>query len=155
MQLVLILTGQGEQPVDGVATFFGRLKAAVIKQVRCPIVRMQQLNLKAQVENGSLDQFFLEHLWFLHNVMSAFADLNTVAPEPTAQPEITTYQGRLPLLNKLKQLAASSVVLQVCPDVTEREVFQCGPDTMMNSVVAELEGLGVSSAHIHQESFNF
>ena len=47
------------------------------------------------------------------------------------------------------------MVLQVCPDVTEREIFQCGPDTMMNSVVAELKGLGVPQVNIHQENFNF
>lgn len=45
--------------------------------------------------------------------------------------------------------------LQVCPDVLEREVFQCGPDAMMNSALRDLESLGLSSAKIHQESFTF
>ena len=113
-----------------------------------------QFDSPARKQQSISNPTLLERLWVLHNVMSAFVDLNAVAPEPTAQPEMITYRG-LSRLNNIKQLAASSVVMQVCPDVTEREVFQCGPDTMMNSVVAELKGLGVSSAHIHQESFNF
>ena len=48
-----------------------------------------------------------------------------------------------------------SFALQVCPDVALREVFQCGPDMMMNSAIKALETLGLSTAVIHQESFNF
>ncbi len=44
---------------------------------------------------------------------------------------------------------------QVCPDVLEREVFQCGPDAMMNGVLRDLESLGLSSSKVHQESFAF
>ncbi len=47
------------------------------------------------------------------------------------------------------------IVLQVCPDCTQREVFQCDPVPMMNSAFNALERLGVPPTQIHQESFSF
>jgi len=45
--------------------------------------------------------------------------------------------------------------VQVCPDVKDRDVFQCGPEAMMAAALRDLESLGLSSAQVHQESFNF
>ena len=45
--------------------------------------------------------------------------------------------------------------MQVCSNVRDREIFQCGPDAMMSSVLKSLEGLGISSAKVHQEAFTF
>ncbi|KAK9901386.1 hypothetical protein WJX75_009774 [Coccomyxa subellipsoidea] len=58
---------------------------------------------------------------------------------------VTTLSGRV----------SAAMIQQVCPDVSKREVFQCGPDTMMDSVMQALLTLGLSSAQVHQESFSF
>jgi ferredoxin-NADP reductase/DMSO/TMAO reductase YedYZ heme-binding membrane subunit len=44
---------------------------------------------------------------------------------------------------------------RVVPDVVERDVFLCGPETMMAATVAALRELGVPKRHIHLESFTF
>ena len=51
-------------------------------------------------------------------------------------------------------LTAVSAV-QVCPDVAERIVFQCGPAAMMNRVADELANLHFPLKNLHQESFDF
>jgi ferredoxin-NADP reductase len=45
--------------------------------------------------------------------------------------------------------------LQVCGDVKERAIFQCGPASMMNAVKAELKILGFPFLNLHQEDFSF
>jgi len=52
-------------------------------------------------------------------------------------------------------LSRRSECVQVCPNVKDREIFQCGPDAMMRFVLEELEGMGISSAKVHQEAFSF
>lgn len=42
---------------------------------------------------------------------------------------------------------------ELVPDITEREVFICGPTAMMDAATDDLIGLGVDSSAIHSERF--
>ena len=48
---------------------------------------------------------------------------------------------------------SAALLQELVPDFAERAVYMCGPDGFMASARAVLEGLGVLTAHIHQESF--
>lgn len=50
------------------------------------------------------------------------------------------------------RLTADLLVAHV-PDLVEREVFVCGPDSYMDHVGSLLTGFGVGSARVHRESF--
>ncbi|BDA45400.1 probable flavohemoprotein at C-terminar half [Coccomyxa sp. Obi] len=64
-------------------------------------------------------------------------------------------EAKSPGVTMLSGRISPAMILQVCPDVLEREVFQCGPDAMMSSALKDLESLGLSSTKVHQESFAF
>jgi ferredoxin-NADP reductase len=94
----------------------------------------------------------LQEAAFLEELQQAaakndFADfwLTVTAGEQTAVDDSRILRGR----------PTADMIQKVCPDVREREVFQCGPDAMMRSVLEGLEGLGISSARVHQEAFTF
>ncbi len=44
-------------------------------------------------------------------------------------------------------------LLSHCPDLSQREVFMCGPAGMMQAAHEQLLGLGLDPAQLHQESF--
>ncbi|KAG0316533.1 hypothetical protein BGZ99_006837 [Dissophora globulifera] len=46
-------------------------------------------------------------------------------------------------------------LLQVVPDLLDRQIFICGPDPFMDAIKVSLEDLKVSSVNIHFEAFNF
>ena len=46
-------------------------------------------------------------------------------------------------------------ILQVCGDVHERAVFQCGPTAMMEAVATELGEIQFPMQNLHQEEFFF
>lgn len=50
---------------------------------------------------------------------------------------------------------SAAMLEQVCGDVKERAIFQCGPASMMNAVKAELKILGFPFLNLHQEDFSF
>ncbi|CAL8471002.1 g10544 [Coccomyxa elongata] len=79
----------------------------------------------------------------VHVALTLTAEKNVVMEAKTSG--VTMLSGRI----------NPAMIQQVCPDVLEREVFQCGPDAMMNSALRDLESLGLPSAKIHQESFTF
>ncbi|HML30342.1 MAG TPA: 2Fe-2S iron-sulfur cluster-binding protein, partial [Hyphomicrobium sp.] len=43
----------------------------------------------------------------------------------------------------------------IAPDLAEREIFCCGPETYMANVRAMLTEAGFDMAHYHEESFSF
>ena len=45
--------------------------------------------------------------------------------------------------------------LELVPDVGERDVYLCGPDTLSRKLAAVLQRAGVPERHIHFESFTF
>lgn len=47
----------------------------------------------------------------------------------------------------------SKLLAQAAPDITERDIYLCGPPAMMEAVVAELRQLQVPSKQIHFERF--
>jgi predicted ferric reductase len=50
-------------------------------------------------------------------------------------------------------LGSQSLAAMV-PDVAERDVFLCGPNSMMESVAATVTGLGVPPSRVHRERFD-
>jgi predicted ferric reductase len=46
-----------------------------------------------------------------------------------------------------------AMLRRLCPDVTERDAYLCGPPAMMDHVESGLRALGVTAAHIHREQF--
>jgi predicted ferric reductase len=46
-------------------------------------------------------------------------------------------------------------ILHLAPDVAQRDIFVCGPESFTETVRASLRTLGVSSRQIHTESFEF
>jgi ferredoxin-NADP reductase len=51
-------------------------------------------------------------------------------------------------------LSAAALVANI-PDVAYHDVYVCGPNGMMASVIEALRAAGVPSGHIHHESFEF
>jgi predicted ferric reductase len=51
-------------------------------------------------------------------------------------------------------LLGTRSISAIVPDVARRDVFLCGPDTMMQAVAATVAGLGVPPDRIHRERFN-
>ena len=45
--------------------------------------------------------------------------------------------------------------MQVCADVLDRTVFQCGPPSLTKTVSAELASISFPLQNLHQESFAF
>ncbi|MGH7196618.1 MAG: ferredoxin reductase family protein [Candidatus Saccharimonadales bacterium] len=45
-------------------------------------------------------------------------------------------------------------IARLVPDITERDIFLCGPPPMMAGVVAALKQLGVPAAQVHYERFS-
>ncbi len=45
-------------------------------------------------------------------------------------------------------------IARIVPDYRDREVYLCGPDPMMRSVIADLKLLGIPEAQIHFEHFS-
>lgn len=46
-------------------------------------------------------------------------------------------------------------IVRLVPDFYDREVFLCGPKTMMELVISDLKELGFNSENIHYEDFSF
>ncbi len=149
VRLALTLTAEQESLPPGMTTFSGRINAAMIQQV-----------LQSSPACQFLQIIFKRCLVFYRQIsliMSCISDkLCFVAVWHTCNNGIFACAGHANLA--LVEVASESYVfcfLQVCPDVSKREVFQCGPDTMMDSVMKELLSLGLSSSQVHQESFSF
>ncbi len=49
----------------------------------------------------------------------------------------------------------ASRIATLCPDVGERDVYLCGPSSMMNALVRDLPNAGVSPDRLHFERFSF
>lgn len=49
----------------------------------------------------------------------------------------------------------SAAILELVPDVAERQIFVCGPPPMMNAMRSELAKLGVKPEAIHSERFAY
>jgi predicted ferric reductase len=52
-----------------------------------------------------------------------------------------------------KNLLAREHLIELIPDLPDREIFLCGPPGMMQHVRAELAALGIPSRQIHSERF--
>jgi ferredoxin-NADP reductase len=50
-------------------------------------------------------------------------------------------------------LGSRSIAAMV-PDVAERDVYLCGPNSMMEAVAATVVSLGVPAGHVHRERFD-
>ena len=58
---------------------------------------------------------------------------------------------------KLRTTARSLIMsaMQVCADVLDRAVFQCGPPSLTKAVSAGLASIGFPLENLHEESFYF
>jgi ferredoxin-NADP reductase len=46
-----------------------------------------------------------------------------------------------------------AMIRSIVPDIDSRDIFLCGPNAMMDTVVESLDQLGVPRDHIHSERF--
>jgi len=51
------------------------------------------------------------------------------------------------------RLLSADHLLELVPDVAERDVYVCGPPAMTEAAVREVRGAGVARRHIHAERF--
>ncbi len=79
-----------------------------------------------------LDALIKARLWKVHYVVGR-RDRREVAPEPLDAAHLR----------------------KLVPDVAKRDVYVCGPDSMMAAVRQSLAGLGVPAGQIHSERFAF
>ncbi len=126
-RLLLIGAGSGITPVMAMARYLADVSAATdVRFLSC--VR------------GSDDLIFGAELALLATRQPGFA-LTHVATRPDAR--WTGPSGRF----------TAELMRELVPDFAGRTVYMCGPDGFMAATRAVLEGLGMSSTHIHQESF--
>ncbi len=59
------------------------------------------------------------------------------------------------VLGEDPNLLAAPALLELVPDVAERDVFLCGPPAMAASVRAALREVGLARRHLHEERFSF
>jgi ferredoxin-NADP reductase len=52
-------------------------------------------------------------------------------------------------------LMSQQHILELIPDIAEREVYLCGPRAMMRTVEQHVLALGVEEDHIHADEFAF
>ncbi len=53
------------------------------------------------------------------------------------------------------QVSDADALLQVCPDVAERDLYICGPPAWTDAVIAAARSAGVPSTQIHAERFQY
>ncbi len=61
--------------------------------------------------------------------------------------EDPAWEGEIGRINQEK-------IKRFAPDVTERDIFICGPPPMMMGIIALLSAMGVSRTQIHYELFS-
>lgn len=49
----------------------------------------------------------------------------------------------------------ASEIQRVCPDVTQRDVYLCGPEAMVQNILKGLRAIGVPEAQLHSEAFSY
>ena len=81
------------------------------------------------------------------------AELDALAAERGADVHYVVGHRDSPNL-PLEPLGAPSLV-GLIPDIGERDVFVCGPDGLMETVVRSLRSIGLPAARIHAERFSF
>jgi len=63
-------------------------------------------------------------------------------------------QGPLPA-GAVRGTISTDAIRTLVPDVTQRDVYVCGPTGMMDAIIASLRDIGVPSGQIHSERFAF
>jgi predicted ferric reductase len=75
--------------------------------------------------------------------------------ELTRQPgaDVTYLVGRRGNPNMPENPLSPAMILSIVPDIETRDVFLCGPNAMMDTVIESLDLLGVPRDRIHSERF--
>jgi ferredoxin-NADP reductase len=75
--------------------------------------------------------------------------------ELTRQPgaEVTYLVGKRGNPNMPENPLSPAMIRSIVPDIDSRDIFLCGPNAMMDTVVESLDQLGVPRDHIHSERF--